>query len=156
MRTLIKECTINRPIDEVFDFFSRAENLNLLTPPELHFEILSDLPIIIQKGTLIDYRIKLNGIRFKWRTEITEWEPPYRFADRQVFGPYKIWIHEHVFAANGSKTIMTDKLYFRAPGRFLEPLVYKFFVKKNLKKILDYRESKLQSIFNEIEDNNSW
>jgi len=147
VRKLIRESIINRQRDEVFDFFSRAENLNILTPPELHFEILSPLPILIQKGTLIDYRIKLNGIHFKWRTEIINWDPPHSFSDRQVFGPYKIWLHDHIFTANGAKTIMTDKLEFLAPGWIAEPLVYSLFVRKNLKKILDYREEKLQSIF---------
>ena len=147
MRTAIRESVIKRPIEEVFAFFSKAENLNLLTPEKLHFKILTPLPIKMGKNTLIDYKIRLGGVTFKWRTEITEWEPPYRFVDVQLKGPYKVWIHEHLFKANGSSTIMTDKVDYLSKGWFMEPLIHKLFVKKKLEEILDYRENKLKLIF---------
>lgn len=147
MRTAIRESKINRPLEEVFAFFSKAENLNLLTPEKLHFKILTPLPIKMGKNTLIDYKIKLGGITFKWKTEITEWEPPLRFVDVQLKGPYKVWIHEHSFKANGSSTIMTDKVDYLSKGWFMEPFIHKLFVKKKLEEILDYRENKLKLIF---------
>lgn len=147
MRIAIRESVINRPIEEVFAFFSKAENLNLLTPEKLHFKILTPLPIKMEKNTLIDYKIRLGGVTFKWRTEITEWEPPHRFVDVQLKGPYKIWIHEHSFKANGESTIMTDTVNYLSKGWFMEPLIHKLFVKKRLEEILDYRENKLKLIF---------
>ncbi len=71
-----KTTVINRPLAEVFEFFSKAENLEKLTPSFLNFKILTPQPIKMFAGTLIDYQIKLNGIPFKWRTKITLWEPP--------------------------------------------------------------------------------
>jgi ligand-binding SRPBCC domain-containing protein len=90
LRTIIRESIIRLPIEEVFDFFSNAENLNLLTPGKLNFKILTPLPVKMEKGTLIDYKISIMGIPFKWRTEITDWEPPFRFVDIQLKGPYKV------------------------------------------------------------------
>ncbi len=138
---------IQRPLKEVFEFFSNAENLNLLTPPELQFAILSDLPIEMKKGTLIDYQIRLSGIRFNWRTEISEWEPPFRFVDKQLKGPYKIWIHEHRFEELKGETLMHDTVEFLSPGGLFEPLINKGFVEKRVKKIFDFRKQKLNELF---------
>ncbi len=147
MHVLIKDTTINRPLNEVFDFFSKVENLNSITPPDMHFKILSPLPIHIQKGTLIDYKIKVNGIPFKWKTEISEWEPPYRFIDKQLNGPYNTWIHEHIFEERNGVTHMRDIVHFRSPGWILEPLINKLFIEKKVRAIFNYREEKLKELF---------
>ena len=147
MHSLIKTTAINRPIEEVFDFFSKAENLNKITPPDLQFKILSPLPISIKKGALIDYKIKINGIPFKWRTEISEWELNKRFIDRQIKGPYKVWIHEHTFEERNGITYMTDNVQFLSPGWILEPIINKFFIEKKVKGIFEYREKILTDLF---------
>jgi hypothetical protein len=51
--TLRHEQFIPRPLEEIFAFFSQAENLGLLTPPWMHFRILTPLPITMATGTLI-------------------------------------------------------------------------------------------------------
>ena len=143
----ITETIINKPLQEVFEFFSNAQNLNLLTPPQLQFEILTPLPIAMKKGTLIDYKLKLSGIPFYWKTEIAAWEPPFRFVDKQLKGPYKIWIHEHRFEEKNGKTYMYDTVEFLSPGWFLEPIINKLFIEKKVKEIFTYREKKLKEIF---------
>ena len=149
MRRVSREYTVNRTIEEVFSFFSNAENLEQLTPEDLNFRIFTPLPIIMGKGTLIDYKIILGGIPFKWQTEITQWEPPLRFVDVQRKGPYKIWIHEHLFIPDGSQTNVIDNVEFKPKGWIFEPLIYLFFVEKKLNRILDYRQSRFKSIFGE-------
>ncbi len=153
MRVITRETIANRPIEEVFEFFADAGNLELITPPELKFRIITPLPIEMGKGTLIDYRIKLNGIPFNWKTEITEWEPPYRFVDTQIRGPYRVWIHEHTFLASGDNTIVRDKVSYLPPGLFMEPLISTLFVRKKLERIFDYRGEQIVRIFNS--DNSS-
>lgn len=138
---------INKPLDIVFDFFSKAENLNELTPPELSFKILTPLPIEMRKGAIIDYRIKLNGIPFNWKTEICTWEPGKQFTDQQLKGPYVKWHHTHSFEAMGNQTKMTDRIEYLSPGWFLEPLIHHLFVKKRVEGIFIYREQKLHEIF---------
>jgi ligand-binding SRPBCC domain-containing protein len=147
LRTIIRESIIRLPIEEVFDFFSNAENLNLLTPGKLNFKILTPLPVKMEKGTLIDYKISIMGIPFKWRTEITDWEPPFRFVDIQLKGPYKVWIHEHVFKKENGSTIVTDNVNYKSKGWILEPVIQKLFIEKKLEEIFDYREKKLKLIF---------
>lgn len=148
LRKISRETSVNQPIDEVFAFFAKAENLNIITPPELNFKIITPLPIEMRMGTLIDYKIKLSGVSFKWKTEITEWVPPYRFVDTQIKGPYRVWIHEHTFESQGSITIVKDIVSYLPPGWVFEPLVHRLAVKKKLEHIFDYRMEKIKSIFN--------
>jgi ligand-binding SRPBCC domain-containing protein len=147
MHILIKETIIKKPLEEVFDFFSKAENLNLLTPPEMQFKIITPSPITIHQGKLIDYKIKVNGIPFKWQTEITVWQPPFRFVDKQKKGPYNTWIHEHLFEARGSSTYMRDTVQFKSPGWILEPIINKLFIEKKVRGIFEYREKVLLQLF---------
>jgi len=148
IRIISRETSVNKPIEEVFNFFAKAENLNIITPPELNFKIVTPLPIEMKKGTFIDYKIKLNGVSFKWKTEITEWVPPIRFVDTQLKGPYRVWIHEHIFESHGSFTIVKDIVSYQPPGWIFEPMIHKLAVKKKLEHIFDYRMEKIKSIFN--------
>jgi ligand-binding SRPBCC domain-containing protein len=145
--SIIRKTIIKRPLQEVFQFFSKAENLNKLTPKELEFKILTPLPIKMGKGTLIDYKIKLNGIPFHWKTEICEWKENEFFADQQLKGPYRIWYHTHSFSAVEGGTEMTDEVKYLSPGWFLEPIIQALYIKKKVEGVFDYRNSKLKEIF---------
>lgn len=106
---------IPRPPEEVFPFFAEADNLERITPPELRFRIVTPRPVHMERGALIDYRLRLYGLPFGWRTEITEWDPPCSFTDSQLRGPYHTWIHRHVFTAEGDATVMVDEVRYRLP-----------------------------------------
>jgi len=146
-RVLEYKTSINKPLDEVFAFFSKAENLNKLTPSELQFEILTPSPIAMKKGAMIEYKIKLSGIPFKWKTEICEWNPPYKFADQQLKGPYTKWYHEHIFTEEEGKTIMIDRITYLSKGWIMAPLLHALFVDKRVKEIFTYREKVLNDLF---------
>ena len=98
INTLQSEAWVPRPREEVFDFFSRAENLEVLMPPWLNFSISSPRSLEMKTGTRIQYRLRLHGIPLRWESEITAWEPTHRFVDEQRSGPYRLWIHEHQFS----------------------------------------------------------
>ena len=144
--TLERETFIPSSTDSVFGFFSRAENLNQITPPWLHFNILTKTPIQMGKGTLIDYSLRLHGLPVRWRSQITGWDPPHSFEDSQIKGPYRIWIHHHLFRPESGGTVMKDRVEYVLPGWILEPLIHTF-VRRDLKRIFDYREESLIKIF---------
>lgn len=139
--------TLDLPREDVFEFFSNAENLEQITPPELGFNIITPLPIDIKKGALIDYRLSLHGFPIKWRTEITHWDPPFEFIDMQLRGPYKQWIHTHRFTepAPGT-TLMEDEVRYRLP---FEPIgdIGKFLVGGKIEKIFDFRRKAVEEYF---------
>jgi len=138
-----------RPLEEVFAFFSNAENLERLTPPFLKFRIATPVPIEMAEGIFIDYRLRVHGIPMKWRSRIAAWEPPFRFVDEQVKGPYASWHHEHLFAEENGGTLVRDRVTYRVPGWILEPVVNRFFVGPDVKRIFAYRQSVLTELFGE-------
>ena len=89
---------IDLPINDVFSFFSKPENLSLITPPRLKFNILTPPPIKMKEGQLIDYSLSIMYcIKLRWRTLITDYNQPYQFIDQQIKGPYSLWNHIHTF-----------------------------------------------------------
>lgn len=139
--------TINKPINEVFEFFSKAENLNAITPPDLEFKILTPLPVKMFVGSKIKYRIKIGGIPLLWKTNISEWNPPYKFADEQVSGPYAIWHHQHIFEEKNGVTLMKDIITYKSKGWIFAPILHWLFVDKRVKEIFSYRETILTQIY---------
>lgn len=133
--------------EDVFEFFSKAENLQRITPSWLNFRTLTPLPLKIMRGRLIDYRLKLFGIPIRWKTEISVWEPPHRFVDRQIKGPYQTWIHTHRFESESGGTMMIDRVEYIPRGWLLAPLLNSLFVKRNVQRIFDYRREEILRIF---------
>lgn len=130
---------LEQPLEKVFDFFSRAENLERITPPELGFRILTPLPIEMRQDVEIDYRIRLHGIPLRWRTLIPVWQPPHEFVDEQIKGPYKTWIHRHSFEAiTPSRTRMSDYVRYELPLTPLGELAYPF-IKRQVEGIFSHR-----------------
>lgn len=144
--SLSTDITLPKPIDSVFPFFADAGNLEAITPPELRFRIVSPMPIDMRVGALIEYRLSLFGVPFSWLTEISVWEEGRRFIDRQVLGPFRLWIHEHRFEATASGgTRIRDEVHYALPldpvGRLAHPIV-----RNRLDRIFDYRTERVQAL----------
>lgn len=133
-----------RPRTEVFPFFAEARNLEAITPPWLRFEVLTPAPIEMRAGAVIDYRIRVHGIPIRWRTEIAEWQPPHRFVDVQVRGPYTLWRHTHTFEERDGGTLCADHVRYRPRGG---ALLNWLFVRRDVERIFQYRQQRLTALF---------
>jgi ligand-binding SRPBCC domain-containing protein len=137
---------IRRPLDEVFDFFSDAANLEAITPPFVNFKILSPLPIEMKPGAVIDYQLQLFKIPFRWRTVIETFDPPRSFTDTQARGPYKLWHHLHEFHPVADGVLMIDRVRYSIPLWFLGRIAHALFVRRTLETIFDYRYQRIQEL----------
>ena len=142
--TLVCRARVPRPLDEVFPFFSDPRNLELITPSTLKFQIIGGPPSPMAEGAVIEYKLRVRGIPLRWKSVISTWEPPNRFVDTQLKGPYRQWIHEHRFIDEGDSTMMQDTIRYKVLGG---RLVNRFFVQNDVMKIFTYRSEFLRSHF---------
>lgn len=145
--SLYRKHFIKKNKSEVFAFFQNAENLELLTPKNLKFKILSNTPIQMRTGTVIDYQIKIFGIPLQWQTLIEDYDPQNRFVDSQTKGPYALWRHTHTFTEDGQGTMMEDEVVYALPLGWLGRVAHVLWVKAELNRIFDYRNQMIDQIF---------
>jgi ligand-binding SRPBCC domain-containing protein len=140
VRVLERRQRIERPIEEVFDFYGDARNLERITPPWLGFKVLTPAPIEMRAGTLIEYRLRLHGVPVRWRTRIESWDPPRSFVDMQIRGPYSLWEHLHTFEEDGpGATLIGDRVRYSIPFGPLGAVADRLLVQRDLRRIFDYR-----------------
>ncbi|MBA3815545.1 MAG: SRPBCC family protein [Parachlamydiaceae bacterium] len=136
-------------LKESWDFFSSPENLKILTPQHLGFEISNDLDDRkMYAGQIIAYRLRpVFNIPIEWVSEITHVQEPFYFVDEQCFGPYKFWHHEHHFKAIPNGVEVVDIIYYKMPFGFLGKVIHSLKVKQDLETIFTYRRAKLEELF---------
>ena len=140
------ELWLPRPRDEVFPFFAESGNLETITPLWLNFEVLTPGLGAMRAGALIDYRFRVHGIPIYWRTRIAEWNPPRRFVDVQLRGPYTLWHHTHIFEERDGGTLCVDDVRYRPRGG---AWMNWLFVRRDVESIFAFRTERLAQIFRE-------
>ncbi|MEA2157293.1 MAG: hypothetical protein QOE11_3433 [Solirubrobacteraceae bacterium] len=146
---LRREQRLARPPEKVFEFFGDARNLESITPPLLRFRVLTPEPIVMAAGTLLRYRLRVHGVPVSWLTVIREWDPPHRFVDEQLEGPYALWHHTHTFEPDGDGgTLMRDVVRYALPLGPLGELAHRLLVRRDVERIFDYRAGRVPGLLN--------
>lgn len=142
---------VPRPLREVFPFFERPENLVRITPSWLGFRILTSLPIHMKEGTVIEYSIRVMGVRTRWKSLISMYEPPHTFADEQLEGPYAFWHHTHKFSEVDGGTLIIDEIRYAMPFGLLGIALHSLIVRSQLQKIFTHRTEVIEQVFGQVE-----
>ncbi len=142
---LKREQWVPRTIDVAFEFFSRAGNLQNITPPWLDFRI-TQLQTALHAGTVIRYELRIHRLPVKWKTEIAEWEPPRRFVDVQISGPYQLWHHTHTFVEERGGTSIRDLVRYALPFGPIGQIAHWLLVQRDLEQIFDYRGQRMSEL----------
>jgi uncharacterized protein (TIGR01777 family) len=141
---------IDAPLEQTFDFFSKAANLGVLTPAAMRFSIDGEVPPM-EAGAVIDYRVRIARVPVRWRTRIERWEPERGFVDVQEKGPYRFWRHEHTFRADGPRTVMEDRVWYAPPLGIVGRLVNRLFIEATLRRIFQYRDEVIRLRFGVVD-----
>lgn len=147
IHTFRRETFVPRAREEVFAFFSSARNLESITPPFLRFHVLTPDPIEMRAGTLLDYKLNVRGLPMRWRTEITEWNPPFGFRDIQLKGPYAMWDHTHRFEERDGGTWMEDEVRYALGFGVFGEIARRVLVERDVRAIFDYRAERIRELF---------
>lgn len=136
---------------EAWDFLSDPKNLKVITPDHMGFIILSGADRPMYQGQIIQYIVKpFAGISTKWVTEITHVKEGDYFVDEQRFGPYALWHHKHFIKETPEGVEMEDIIDYKLPFGILGRLAHPLLVKKQLKRIFEYRETTLTELFGSV------
>jgi ligand-binding SRPBCC domain-containing protein len=146
IRTLDCRQWLPRPLDDVFEFFSRPENLSDITPPWLGFRVLTPGPLTMRTGLVIDYTVRVLGRPARWRSVIAEYDPPHGFRDVQVVGPYRRWDHRHRFRAADGGTLVEDAVVYEPPLGPLGALLDVLLIRRQLAAIFEYRRQRIEEL----------
>ena len=151
--TISKTHIVKVPLDLVFNFFSKPENLAKITPKKLAFRILTPTPIEMGKGTVIDYTIKLMGLRIHWKSLISKYNPPNEFVDEQLKGPYSFWNHSHTFKQVSSGVEISDHVNYSIPMGILGRFMHVIWIKSELEKIFKDRKAVIEQHLLSVKSN---
>lgn len=153
MRVREFQCELWLPLspEELFPFFADAGNLDAITPAWLHFRIVTQGPIELRAGAVIDYRLRVRGLPLRWRTRINVWEPPHRFVDEQVRGPYRQWIHTHTFEPRDGGALCRDVVSYAVA---FDWLAHDLFLRRDIEKIFAFRQKALSATFGPGDNSN--
>ncbi len=141
-----REQWLARPIEEVFAFYGDATNLEAITPAWLRFSVITPAPIVMGAGTLIEYRLRWRRMPLRWTTIIEAWEPPRRFVDTQLQGPYRLWHHTHSFEARIGGTLIRDEVRYRLPLGRLGVALHRLGIRRDLESIFDDRARRVREL----------
>lgn len=145
----LREVTVLKaPIEKVWEFFSSPANLPLITPPELDFTVVSEIPAEAYPGLILEYTVRpFPGLRVKWVSEITQVLKHRFFVDEQRFGPYRFWHHEHHFKEMNAGIEMIDLVHYALHADPLSRPVHALVVRPQLEKIFSFRREALKNYF---------
>lgn len=141
IHTLQRELVINTDRQTAWRFISSPQNLDAITPPDMNFEIITEVPDVMYDGLLIEYRVGIPLLgKQSWLSEIKHIVEGHSFVDEQLAGPYKLWFHYHEIAEVDAGIRFTDRVTYVIPMGPLGGIAHALYVKKQLKHIFDYRE----------------
>ena len=149
MYTLSREQYVTSTLAEAWDLLKNPANLDLITPEDLQFQIISPVPEEMFDGLIVEYRIKIPWFGMRtWIAEIKHIKEMHSFVDEQRIGPYSFWYHYHQLDAEGGRIKLTDRVYYEVPYWVFGTIIHFFFIRKTLKRIFDYRQQRLAEILN--------
>lgn len=151
MHVLEREQILRCTLTEAWRFLSSPQNLKLITPSYMGFEIRSGYEESMYAGMIITYRVSpFLKLPITWVTEITHVQAPFYFVDEQRIGPYTLWHHQHFLEETEEGIRMRDKVHYRLPLGIIGKWIEKWLVRRRLESIFEFRKQKLDKIFNTL------
>lgn len=143
-----REQIIKTDIDSAWDFIRSPANLNKITPPDMTFTILSEIPEVMYNGLIIQYKI---GIPFigeqNWVSELKHIREKHSFVDDQRIGPYKLWYHYHEITEQADGIRFYDHVTYSIPFGIFGELAHVLYVQQQLNKIFNFRAEVTPTLF---------
>lgn len=147
MYILERRQRLTTSIEAAWDFLQNPANLDRITPPDLRFSIVSEVPAVMYNGLIVVYRIAIPLLgTHTWVTEIKHICTGHSFVDEQRLGPYRFWYHYHEIRPVAGGVQMLDRITYQPPFGLLGNLLHPLYIRKTLERIFDFRQKQLDLI----------
>lgn len=144
MYILEREQRVSASKEQAWAFLQHPANLDRITPPDLRFRIVTDIPDIMDNGLIVEYRITIPLIgTHSWVTEIKHIREGHSFVDEQRLGPYRFWYHYHEIREMQDGVLLVDRVHYQPPLGLLGWLLHRLYIRRTLERIFDYRRERL-------------
>jgi len=146
MYILERRQRVTGTLEQAWAFLQDPANLDRITPPDLQFRIVTEVPAIMYNGLIVEYRITIPLLgTHTWVTEIKHIREGLSFVDEQRLGPYRFWHHYHEVRRDAGGTQLFDRVCYQPPLGFLGRLAHRFYIGRTLERIFEYRRQRLEA-----------
>ena len=146
MYILERSQKVSGSLEQAWNFLQHPANLDRITPPDLKFRIVTEVPAIMVNGLIIEYRITIPFIgTHAWVTEIKHIREGVSFVDEQRLGPYRFWYHYHEIRQEEDGVLLIDRVHYQPPLGILGRIAHFLYIRRTLERIFDYRRERLAS-----------
>lgn len=147
MYLLERQQRVTRSKAQAWAFLQNPSNLDRITPPDLRFRIVSEVPAVMYDGLIVEYRITIPLIgTHTWVTEIKHTREGISFVDEQRLGPYRFWYHYHEIREEADGVLLIDRVCYQPPLGVLGRLLHRLYIRRTLERIFDYRRERLAEL----------
>jgi len=130
----------------VFEYLIRPANLAELLPDDAGVTVV-EAPEILELGSRIELIVYILGIKQQIVYEVSDFEPPLFFSERQIDGPLKSYLHEHrVEIRSENEVELIDAISFEPPSGLAGFVMTEKRILENLQKGLSYRYRQIQTV----------
>jgi ligand-binding SRPBCC domain-containing protein len=144
MYILERQQRVGATMEQAWDFLQNPANLDRITPPDLRFRIVTEVPAIMFEGLIVEYRITIPLLgAHTWVTEIKHIRPGHSFVDEQRLGPYRFWYHYHEIRQEGDAVLLVDRVCYQPPMGPLGQILHRLYIRRTLKRIFNFRRERL-------------
>jgi uncharacterized protein len=136
------------PAEELFAFHENPSNLTVFLRGWRTFRMVSN-DGHIRVGSITRVQERMGLIWVPMTFEHFVYDPPRRFAERQVRGPFKKLEHIHEFEEAGSGTRVRDLLEVALPWYLGGDLATRLFVVPKFRRFFLYRYTEMERLLRE-------
>ena len=122
----------------VYAWHEKPMAFQRLLPPWEEIEVIAP-PQKIENGSEVVTRMKVGPAKINWVAKHFDVNPPHKFCDEQIEGPFASFRHQHIFDEAPQGTKMIDRVDYELPLGQLGSALGTHFTESRLERLFSYR-----------------
>jgi ligand-binding SRPBCC domain-containing protein len=139
MRQFVRRTRIAAPVERVFRWHELPDVFEKLTPPGEPVRVIERSGGIRDGGRML-IEIGYPPVSIRWKAEHSGYIENRQFRDIQVRGPFRRWVHTHLFEADGPDACyLEDRIEYAVPLGIIGDALLGWMIERKLDSLFQYR-----------------